>query len=67
MKDKHFNILARLPGKTEWLDLANYMTDTNTRPYFHPLRDPSGRVVLTSDRPEDHPWQHGIFTGFHEK
>jgi hypothetical protein len=22
-------------------------------------------VVLTEDRPADHPWQHGIFTGFH--
>lgn len=28
-------------------------------------RDASGRVVLTEDRPDDHPWQHGIFTGFH--
>jgi hypothetical protein len=29
------------------------------------VRDASGRVVLTEDRPADHPWQHGIFTGFH--
>ena len=21
--------------------------------------------MLTEDRPADHPWQHGIFTGFH--
>jgi hypothetical protein len=39
--------------------------DPQLRPYLHPLRDPSGRVVLTEDRPDDHPWQHGIFTGFH--
>jgi hypothetical protein len=39
--------------------------ETNARPYLHPLRDASGRVVLTEDRPTDHPWQHGIFTGFH--
>jgi len=38
---------------------------TNSRPYLHPVRDASGRVVLTEDRPADHPWQHGIFTGFH--
>jgi hypothetical protein len=39
--------------------------DPNLRPYLHPLRDASGRVVLTEDKPADHPWQHGIFTGFH--
>jgi hypothetical protein len=35
------------------------------RPYLHPVYDPSGRVTLTEDKPADHPWQHGIFTGFH--
>ena len=39
--------------------------EPNLRPYLHPVRDASGRVVLTEDRPADHPWQHGIFTGFH--
>jgi hypothetical protein len=39
--------------------------ETNSRPYLHPVRDTSGQVVLTQDRPADHPWQHGIFTGFH--
>jgi hypothetical protein len=32
---------------------------------LHPVHDASGSVVLTEDRPPDHPWQHGIFTGFH--
>src|SRR6266481_2679881 len=40
--------------------------ETNSRPYLHPMRDASGRVVLTEDKPADHPWQHGIFTGFHQ-
>jgi hypothetical protein len=39
--------------------------DPKLRPYLHPLRDASGQVVLTEDKPADHPWQHGIFTGFH--
>ena len=41
------------------------MTDPSGRPYLHPVHDPSGRTILTEDRPADHPWQHGIFTGFH--
>jgi len=53
------------PGHTEWIELASYVMETNSRPYLHPLRDASGRVTLTEDRPADHPWQHGIFTGFH--
>jgi hypothetical protein len=47
------------------IELATYVTETNSRPYLHPVRDASGRLVLTEDRPADHPWQHGIFTGFH--
>jgi hypothetical protein len=39
--------------------------EPNSRPYLHPVRDASGQVVLTEDKPADHPWQHGIFTGFH--
>jgi hypothetical protein len=39
--------------------------ETNSRPYLHPVRDASGQIVLTEDKPADHPWQHGIFTGFH--
>jgi len=63
--DKRLTVRARLPGRDEWFDLATYVMEPDVRPYLHPLRDPSGRVVLTEDRPADHPWQHGIFTGFH--
>ena len=63
--DQRLNVRARLPGNESWIDLATFVMDPQLRPYLHPLRDPSGRVVLTEDRPDDHPWQHGIFTGFH--
>jgi len=52
-------------AKNEWIELATYAMKTNARPYLHPVRNASGQVVLTEDRPKDHPWQHGIFTGFH--
>jgi hypothetical protein len=39
--------------------------EPTARPYLHPVHDPSGQIVLTEDHPADHPWQHGIFTGFH--
>src|SRR5438874_11017048 len=58
-------IRARVPGKEQWCELATFVMDPKLRPYLHPLRDASGRVVLTDDKPADHPWQHGIFTGFH--
>lgn len=58
-------IRAQLPRQTNWIDLATYVMETNSRPYLHPVRDASGTVILTEDRPADHPWQHGIFTGFH--
>ena len=58
-------IRAHIPGKKDWIDLVTYVMKTNSRPYLHPVHDPSGKVVLTEDRPADHPWQHGIFTGFH--
>jgi hypothetical protein len=63
--EQRLNVRARVPGKEQWIDLATFVTDLQLRPYLHPLRDPSGRVVLTEDRPADHVWQHGIFTGFH--
>jgi putative heme-binding domain-containing protein len=63
--DSHLNVRARVSGSESWSDLATFVMDPQLRPYLHPLRDASGRVVLTEDRPEDHPWQHGIFTGFH--
>jgi putative heme-binding domain-containing protein len=63
--EKRLVVRAQPAGKDDWLELATFVTETNSRPYLHPLRDASGRVVLTEDRPADHPWQHGIFTGFH--
>ena len=45
--------------------LLTYVAFPGQRPYLHPVFDASGRHVLTQDRPDDHPWQHGIFTGFH--
>jgi len=58
-------VRSQLAGQSEWVELATYVMETNARPYLHPVRDASGRVVLTEDKPADHPWQHGIFTGFH--
>jgi putative heme-binding domain-containing protein len=46
-------------------ELLTYVIDPAERPYLHPVRDAAGTVVLTDNRPADHPWQHGIFTGFH--
>jgi putative heme-binding domain-containing protein len=55
------------PGESQaWGELVTYVMDPAGRPYLHPVRDPSGHTVLTEDRPADHPWQHGIFTGFHQ-
>src|SRR5262249_2887604 len=48
---------AQLPGRTNWTELATYLMPTNARPYLHPVRDASGQVTLTEDRPADHPWQ----------
>jgi putative membrane-bound dehydrogenase-like protein len=58
-------IRSRLRPEDPWIDLASYVMEPGLRPYLHPVHDPSGRVVLTEDHPDDHPWQHGIFTGFH--
>jgi len=58
-------VRAQLLPQRDWIELATYVMETNSRPYLHPVRDASGRIVLTEDRPSDHPWQHGIFTGFH--
>jgi hypothetical protein len=56
---------ARNPDQSDWTRLATYVCPQGLRPYLHPVYDASGRHVLTQDRPDDHPWQHGIFTGFH--
>src|SRR5688572_14764221 len=58
-------VRAQFSGQGGCVELATYVMERNSRPYLHPVRDASGRVVLTEDRPADHRWQHGIFTGFH--
>src|SRR5215204_1136660 len=63
--DQRLNVRARTGNSGAEFDLATFVMDPQLRPYLHPLRDPSGRVILTEDRPTDHRWQHGIFTGFH--
>jgi hypothetical protein len=63
--DQRLNVRARVADSHSEFDLATFIMDPKLRPYLHPVRDPSGRVILTEDRPADHPWQHGIFTGFH--
>lgn len=34
--------------------------DTKDKPYFHPLRTPSG-LDMTLERPDDHPWHRGLW------
>ena len=63
--ERRLSVRARLPGQNDSIELATYDMEPGSRPYLHPVRDALGRVVLTEDRPADHPWQHGIFTGFH--
>jgi putative heme-binding domain-containing protein len=63
--EKRIVVRARLPAQEDWSELATYVMEPGGRPYLHPVRHPSGQIVLTEDRPADHPWQHGIFTGFH--
>lgn len=63
--EKKLVVRALAPGAANWTDLVTYVAEPGLRPYLHPVHDASGRHVLTQDRPEDHPWQHGIFTGFH--
>ena len=63
--DGRLDIRVRSPDQTQWIDLASFVMKENARPYLHPVRDCLGKVVLTEDKPADHPWQHGIFTGFH--
>ena len=58
-------IISIQPAAGQSTELATYQMSPGTRPYLHPVKDASGRITLTEDRPADHPWQHGIFTGFH--
>jgi hypothetical protein len=63
--ETRLTVRAQLPGEDDWSEIATYVMEPNARPYLHPVRDATGRVALTEDRPADHPWQHGVFTGFH--
>lgn len=65
-RPNELRVLARRANRDDWFELLTYVTDPAFRPYLHPVRDASGRIVLTDNRPSDHPWQHGIFTGFHK-
>jgi putative heme-binding domain-containing protein len=50
-------------GGRGFAELLHYVHSTDARPFIHPLRAPGGGAVLTAVRPEDHPWQYGLFTG----
>lgn len=63
--DQKLIVQTRQADKSEWTELVTFVTNPALRPYLHPVYDPSGQFVLTEDQPDDHPWQHGIFTGFH--
>jgi len=65
--DGRLDIRVRSPDQKQkqWIDLASFVMKENARPYLHPVRDCLGKVILSEDKPADHPWQHGIFTGFH--
>ena len=63
--DQRLLVRGRLAAGEDWVELATYVMERSLRPYLHPVRDAAGQQVLTEDRPADHPWQHGIFTGFH--
>jgi putative membrane-bound dehydrogenase-like protein len=64
--DRKLIVRTRSPDGRDMVELLTYVTDPAGRPYLHPVRDVTGCTVLTEDRPADHPWQHGIFTGFHQ-
>jgi putative heme-binding domain-containing protein len=57
-------IRTRMPGKKEWSPLLSYVNDPALPPRVQALRDPSGRVVLTEDRPGTSIEPDGIFTAF---
>jgi putative membrane-bound dehydrogenase-like protein len=45
------------------VELLRYRHSNDQRPYVHPVRAPGLETVLTALRPDDHPWQYGVFTG----
>ena len=65
-KDEALVVRAQVPGRDDEVELVTGVLDPELRPYLHPVKSPSGKVVLTQDRPSDHVWQHGVFTGLHK-
>jgi hypothetical protein len=65
--NRRLAVWARVPaGEEPFGPVATYRCRPGERPYLHPVHGPGGGPVLTQDRPSDHPWQHGIFTGLHQ-
>jgi hypothetical protein len=65
--NRRLTVQARAPaGEEPFVPVATYRGRPGERPYLHPVHGPDGGPVLTQDRPSDHPWQHGIFTGLHQ-
>jgi hypothetical protein len=69
----NYDVGRRIDVRAPWPDgdepyapLLSYHCRPGERPYLHPLHGPGGGPALTQDRPTDHPWQHGVFTGLHE-
>jgi hypothetical protein len=60
-------VRAACPGGEEpYAPVVAFHCKPGERPYLHPVHGPNGGPVLSQDRPSDHPWQHGIFTGLHQ-
>lgn len=56
--DKNDKHIALLRNDTVLWQLN--IDTTEDKPYFHPLRTPSGKD-LTLERPDDHPWHRGLW------
>jgi putative membrane-bound dehydrogenase-like protein len=52
-----------LDGDADFRPLLEVHHSGDGRPFIHPLHAPDGETVLTALRPDDHPWQYGVFTG----
>ena len=53
---------ALFPGSREPVELLRYHHSNDGRPFIHPLKAPRGGPALTALRPEDRPWESGVFT-----
>jgi putative heme-binding domain-containing protein len=57
------SVFARLSKASPPVPILRLQHSNDQRSFIHPLLAPNGRTVLTALRPDDHPWQYGIFTG----